>query len=138
MAHAEGPGLVYLLRSETDRQVILIDTQVDLSVLVRDTLGRLVPGAQLRLRGHSVPYDAIMGAFRRTGSSRLGLRDLTVGRRTTYHAPIRPAPAHSYIHIWNRAHELGHRLMYGWPVGYVSLPVPGPTMPRCPSAWPKP
>ena len=46
VAHTEGSQLVYWLRSETDRQVLVLDNQVDLSILVRDTLGHPFDGCR--------------------------------------------------------------------------------------------
>ena len=49
VAHTEGPQLVYSLRTETDREVVVVDNQVDVSLVVRDSLGRLLPDAQVAL-----------------------------------------------------------------------------------------
>ncbi|WP_210519447.1 carboxypeptidase-like regulatory domain-containing protein [Hymenobacter terricola] len=122
VAHTEGPQLVYWLRSETDRQVIVLDNQVDLSVLVRDTLGRPLTDAQLRLHGHMVPYDAASGVFRRARRGRPGLLALTVGGRTTYHALTRNAAIPGHGRSRGYWHRLGNRLLYGFPVGYASRP----------------
>lgn len=119
VAHAEGPQLVYWLRSETDRRVITLDNQVDLSLLVRDTLGRPLAGAQLRLRGRPLSYDAATGTFRRVRGGRAGLLALTVGGRTTYHALTR----NTTTRTWRYAHRLGHRLLFGVPLGYLSQPL---------------
>ena len=74
---------------------------------------------QLRLHGRKVPYDAVTGTFRRARRGRAGLLALTLNGRTTYHALTRN-PANK---PWNYAHRLGHRLLYGFPVGYLSWPV---------------
>ncbi|WP_460504122.1 hypothetical protein, partial [Hymenobacter agri] len=50
-AHAEGSQLVYALRAETDREVALIDNQVDLTLVVPDSLRRSLPDAQVAVAG---------------------------------------------------------------------------------------
>ena len=126
VAHTEGAQLVYWLRSETDRQVVVLDNQVDLSVLVRDTLGHpLAAAARLWLRGRAVPYDAATGTFRRAGGGRAGLLALAVGGRTTYHALTRNAGSQSRDGGWGYVHRLSYRVLYGFPLGYLSRPVKG-------------
>ena len=57
MAHTEGPELVYWLRAETSRTVEVVDNQSDLSLTVRDSLGRLRPDARVAVAGRPLPYD---------------------------------------------------------------------------------
>jgi hypothetical protein len=49
VAHTEGPQLVYWLRTEADRRIEVLDNQIDLALVVRDSLGRVLPEAHLRL-----------------------------------------------------------------------------------------
>lgn len=47
VAHTEGAQLVYWLRAVTDRQITLLDSQTDLTLLVRDSLGCLLENARV-------------------------------------------------------------------------------------------
>ena len=92
-AHAEGPRLVYELRSETDREVLVIDNQVDLTLAVRDSLGQLLAGAQMALAGRPLPFDASTQTVRRAGGGRTGLVAVTQGCHTSFYSLNQVFPA---------------------------------------------
>ncbi|RZK53266.1 MAG: hypothetical protein EOO59_12660, partial [Hymenobacter sp.] len=119
VAHTEGPQLVYWLRAETSRTVEVIDNQRDLSLTVRDSLGRLLPNAQVAVAGRPLPYDPATHAYRRTRGRRAGLVAVTVGGRTTFHPLASPAarPRGSW------ALRAGRRVLFGRPLGYLTVPV---------------
>ncbi|WP_400190723.1 carboxypeptidase-like regulatory domain-containing protein [Hymenobacter sp. B81] len=131
VAHTEGPELVYWLRSETDRQVLVLDNQVDLTLLVRDSLGRLLPDAQVALARRRVPYDAATGTYRRPRGGRAGLLAVSYRGRTTYHALKQTFPyardEYGEAPRWRRTSAAllrgGRRVLFGFPLGYLSRPV---------------
>jgi|GEM_PF-629458 len=126
VAHTEGPELVYWLRAETSRTLEIIDNQSDLTLAVRDSLGRLLTGAQVLVGGRPLPYDPTTHTYRRARPSRAGLVAVTDAGRTTFHPlektyspPTRqwlPSGEGSWKHV-------GRRLLYGWPLGYATVPV---------------
>ncbi|MFD2718926.1 carboxypeptidase-like regulatory domain-containing protein [Hymenobacter monticola] len=127
VAHTEGPQLVYQLCTEADREVLVVDNQVDLSLVVRDSLGRLLPDAQVALRGKPLAFDAATQTFRWAGGGRAGLLAVTAGGRTTYHALEQVLPGGGRLTgrpsttPWlRRAYWRG---LYGFPLGYLSRPV---------------
>ncbi|MBD2716084.1 carboxypeptidase-like regulatory domain-containing protein [Microvirga sp. STR05] len=125
VAHAEGPQLVYWLRAVTYRQLVVLDNQVDLTLLVRDSLGRLLPDARVSLpKGGLVPFDAATRTYRLPGKAgRPGLLAVEQGGRTTYHALQQTFPyAHSGRppQTWRRVLS---RVVYGFPLGYLTRPV---------------
>ena len=93
VAHTEGAQLVYWLRTETNRTVEVLDNQVDLALVVRDSLGQLLPGARLQLGHRPVPYDAATRTYRRAHGGRAGLLAVTYGGRITYHPLAQPLGA---------------------------------------------
>ena len=128
VAHAEGPELVYWLHARTGRQLTLLDNQVDLTLLVHDSLGRLLPDARLRLPGGQlVPFDAATQTYRRPGrAARGGLLAVEHAGRTTFHVlrqtfPYqRPRGAREWS--WRGAYQ---RVVFGFPLGYLTGPVRG-------------
>ncbi|MBD2767433.1 carboxypeptidase-like regulatory domain-containing protein [Hymenobacter sp. BT664] len=124
-AYAEGPQLVYELRAETDRDVLVVDNQVDLTLVVRDSLGRLLPDAQVAIAGRPLPYDAATQSYRRAGGGRAGLVAVTRAGRTTFHPLTRTfpnaAPRRRFGGNWLR--RAGGRVLYGFPLGYFTRPV---------------
>ncbi|RTQ51480.1 hypothetical protein EJV47_06680 [Hymenobacter gummosus] len=137
VAHTEGPQLVYWLRSETDRLVTVLDNQVDLVLVVRDSLGRLLgEAAQVQLRRRPVPYDAATRTHRRARAGRAGLVAVTYRGRTTFHSLERTFPAPpDYMDEegWDRlGMQLAalppkllrgvKRVAYGIPLGYLVVP----------------
>jgi TonB-dependent SusC/RagA subfamily outer membrane receptor len=125
VAHTEGAQLVYSLRTETDREVVVVDNQVDVSLVVRDSLGRLLPDAQVALAGKPLPFDTATHTYRRTGRSKEGLVAVTQRGRTTFHALDQKFPEEGERYRpqgqWlRRAYQ---RMVYGFPLGYLSRPV---------------
>ncbi|MBF9142640.1 carboxypeptidase-like regulatory domain-containing protein [Hymenobacter properus] len=125
VAHTEGPQLVYELRTEADREVLVVDNQVDLSLVVRDSLGRLLPDAQVALRGKPLAFDAATQTYLQARGGRAGLVAVTSGGRTTFHALDQTFPrggqrVRQHGHWLRRA---GWRVLYGFPLGYLSGPV---------------
>ncbi|NML65525.1 hypothetical protein HHL22_09945 [Hymenobacter sp. RP-2-7] len=124
VAHTEGPQLVYWLRAETGRTLEVLDNQTDLVLVLRDSLGGLVPDARVALRRRAVPYDAATRTYRLAGAGRAGLVAVTQGGRTTFH-PLTWQNAYS-PGSYGRVHWLrrvGYRALYGFPLGYLSQPV---------------
>ncbi|MDJ0366632.1 carboxypeptidase-like regulatory domain-containing protein [Hymenobacter sp. H14-R3] len=119
VAHTEGPQLVYWLRAETSRTVEVIDNQRDLSLTVRDSLGRLLPGARVAVAGRPLPYDPATHAYRRARGARPGLVAVTIDGRTTFH-PLAP-PAAKPRGNW--AVRAGRRVVFGRPLGYLTVPM---------------
>ncbi|MBG8553964.1 carboxypeptidase-like regulatory domain-containing protein [Hymenobacter guriensis] len=124
VAHTEGPELVYWLHARTGRQLTVITNQQDLSVVVQDSLGQLLPDARLTLpRGRLVPFDASTQTYRLAGrTSRSGLLAVTQGGRTTFHVleqqlPYRPAGRGRLS--WRGAYQ---RVVFGVPLGLLTRP----------------
>jgi TonB-dependent SusC/RagA subfamily outer membrane receptor len=116
VARAEGAQLVYWLRTETSRQVEVLDNQIDLALAVRDSLGRLLPDARVVVGHRLVPYDAATHTYRRAGSGRAGVLAVTYGGRTTYHALEQPMRPRTWSRVWRR-------VVFGFPLGYATRPV---------------
>ena len=125
-AYAAGAQLVYELRTVADREVRVLDNQVDLTLVVRDSLGRLLPTAQVAVAGRSLPFDAATQTYRRANGGRPGLVAVTLAGRTTFH-PLnqtfgggrpryqpdsRPWPGRAW-----------RRVVFGFPLGYLTRPV---------------
>jgi hypothetical protein len=128
VAHTEGPQLVYQLCTEADREVLVVDNQVDLTLVVRDSLGQLLPDAQVALRGQPLAFDAATQSYRQAGGGRAGLVAVTQGGRTTFHALDQFFP-HSrddddeYRPRGQWLKRTGWRVLYGFPLGYLTGPV---------------
>jgi len=121
LTHAEGPQLVYELRAETARTLEVIDNQVDLVLVVRDSLGRLLPAARVAMAGQAVPFDAATGTFRRARGARAGLTAVTEGGRTTFHPLSQTFPGGQWRgRSW--AGRTGLRVLYA-PLTYLVRPV---------------
>ncbi|NVO85241.1 carboxypeptidase-like regulatory domain-containing protein [Hymenobacter terrestris] len=127
VAHTEGPELVYWLFGRTGRQLTVLDNQQDLSLLLRDSLGQLLPDARITLRGgRRVPLDAATQTYRLAGrAGRAGLLAVEIGGRTTYHPleqtfPYVRPPRYSRGFSWRGAYQ---RVLYGFPLGYLGRPV---------------
>lgn len=127
LARSEGPQLVYWLHTVTDRRLTLLDNQVDLTVLVRDSLGRLLPDARVLLpSGRALPFDEKLQAYRLSGNAaRPGLLAVSQGGRTTFHTldqtfPSRRGSRSRYPLTWRRALS---RVAFGFPLGYLGRPV---------------
>ncbi|MET4075840.1 hypothetical protein [Hymenobacter sp. UYCo722] len=125
-AHTEGPQLVYELRAETDREVAVLDNQVDLTLVVRDSLGRPLPDAQVALAGRPLPFDAATQSYRQAGGGRTGLVAVTQAGRTTFH-PLNqtfPDGRRRYRQrtggSWLR--RAYGRVVFGFPLGYLTRP----------------
>ncbi|MDO7874269.1 carboxypeptidase-like regulatory domain-containing protein [Hymenobacter sp. ASUV-10] len=124
VAHAEGPQLVYRLRAETDREVVVVDNQVDLSLVVRDSLGRPLTDAQVAVAGQPLPFDAITQSYRQVRGGRAGLVAVTQAGRTTFHPlaqPFADGQARARVGAW--LVRAGRRVLYGSPLGYLTRPV---------------
>ncbi|MFD1874583.1 carboxypeptidase-like regulatory domain-containing protein [Hymenobacter bucti] len=118
VAHTEAAQLVYWLRTETNRTIEVLDNQVDLALVVRDSLGRLLPEARVQLRRRPVPYDAATRTYRRAGRGRAGLVAVTYGGRTTFHALEQPRQE-----LRSAGGRVWRRVVLGWPLGYATGPV---------------
>ena len=132
-AHAEGAQLVYELRAETDREVAVIDNQTDLTLVVRDSLGRPLPDARVALAGRPLPFDPATQSYRQGGGGRAGLVAVTHAGRTTFHPLNQTLPygrprsgPRSYSRPsgpWLR--RACGRVVFGFPLGYLTRPVRG-------------
>jgi len=126
VAHTEGPQLVFWLHARTGRQLTVLDNQVDLTLLLRDSLGQLLPDARLVLpRGRVVPFDAATQTYRLPGrAGRPGLLAVEQGGRTTYHALTQTFPGRrargQQVLTWRRVYQ---RVVFGFPLGYLTRPV---------------
>ena len=121
LAYSEGPELVYWLHAETGRRLEVLDNHSDLALVLRDSLGQLVPDAQLRLRHRRLPYDPATRAYRSHSARRAGLVAVTWQGRTTFQ-PLELADARSWRpNSWVK--RVGQRVLYGWPLGYLTGPV---------------
>jgi TonB-dependent SusC/RagA subfamily outer membrane receptor len=118
VAHTEGPQLVYWLRTETNRTIETLDNQVDLVLVVRDSLGRLLPDAQVQLGRRPVPFDAATRTYRRARRGHAGLLAVTYGGRTTFHALEQPRQG-----LRSAAGRVWRRVLLGWPLGYATAPI---------------
>ncbi|WP_426492198.1 carboxypeptidase-like regulatory domain-containing protein [Hymenobacter sp. 102] len=127
VAHTEGPELVFWLQARTSRQLTLLDNQVDLTLLVQDSVGRLLPDARVTLpKGRAVPFDAATQTYRLPGRrARPGLLAVEQGGRTTFHAlnqpfPYQRPPGSRYPLSWRRVYQ---RVVFGFPLGLLARPV---------------
>ncbi|MGI4863827.1 MAG: carboxypeptidase-like regulatory domain-containing protein [Janthinobacterium lividum] len=116
VARAEGPQLVYWLRTETNRQVEVLDNQIDLALAVRDSLGELLPDARVAVGRRPVPYDAATHTYRRAKAGHAGVLAVTYGGRTTYHALKQTMRPRTWDRVWRR-------VVFGFPLGYATRPV---------------
>ncbi|OON69376.1 hypothetical protein B0919_08825 [Hymenobacter sp. CRA2] len=128
VARTEGPQLLYWLRSETNRQLTVLDNQVDLTLLVRDSTGRPLAGdARVMLGRRVVPFDAATRTFRLPKAGHAGLVAVTYRGLTTYHALSQTLPPQRPRWTQRGAPSLvlrlGRRLLYGFPLGYLTRPV---------------
>jgi TonB-dependent SusC/RagA subfamily outer membrane receptor len=121
VARTEGAQLVYWLRTETDRTVAVLDNQVDLVLVVHDSLGQPRPDAQVAVARRSVPYDAATHTYRRAKAGEAGLAAVTYGGRTTFHTLERTFPGQrpSAHCNWRGVRQ---RVLYGFPLKYVTRP----------------
>ncbi|MCA8830614.1 carboxypeptidase-like regulatory domain-containing protein [Hymenobacter pini] len=128
VAHADGPELVYWLHARTSRQLRVLDNQQDLSLLVQDSVGRLLPDARVLLpSGRAVPFDAATQTYRLPGRrARPGLLAVEQGGRTTFHAlqQTYPQPRGRRRYYrpegWRGVYQ---RVVFGFPLGYLGRPV---------------
>jgi hypothetical protein len=118
VAHTEGAQLVYWLRTEANRTVEILSNQVDLALVVRDSLGRLLPGAGVQLGRRPVPFDAATGTYRRARRGHAGLLAVTYGGRTTFHALEQPRQG-----LRSLGGRVWRRVVLGWPLGYATGPL---------------
>ncbi|RYY18681.1 MAG: hypothetical protein EOO36_07610, partial [Cytophagaceae bacterium] len=118
VAHTEGAQLVYWLRTETNRTIEVLDNQVDLVLAARDSLGNLLPGAQVRLGRRPVPYDAATRTYRRAKGGQAGLLAVAYGGRTTFHSLEQPLRRGTWGRVWRR-------VAFGFPLGYAGRPLYG-------------
>ena len=121
VAHAEAAQLVYWLHPVTDRTVAVLDNQTDLLLTVRDTLGRLLPGAEVRLHGRRLPYDSLTRIYRRPRHGRAGLLAVTWQGRTTYHPLERSYKGASRMEYALR--QVYARVVWNRPLGYLTVPL---------------
>ncbi|WP_046245545.1 carboxypeptidase-like regulatory domain-containing protein [Hymenobacter terrenus] len=124
-AHTQGPNLVYELLAKTDREVLVVDNQVDLTLVVRDSLGQLLADAQVALAGQPLLFDPATQSYWRAGGGRAGLVAVTQQGRTTFHPlmqtfPFPDQPIRPRGHWLRRA---SGRVVYGFPLGYLSRPM---------------
>ncbi|MGI4872629.1 MAG: carboxypeptidase-like regulatory domain-containing protein [Janthinobacterium lividum] len=119
VAHTEGPELVYWLRAETGRRLEVVDNQTDLMLVLRDSLGRLLPDARVAVRGRPMPYDAATHIYRRAHGGRAGLVAVAQGGRTTFHPLEQSFPNRPQRTLG----QMGRRVLFGPPLGYLSRPV---------------
>ncbi|TVT43738.1 hypothetical protein FNT36_06535 [Hymenobacter setariae] len=118
VAHTEGAQLVYWLRTETNRTMEVLSNQVDLALIVRDSLGRLLPGARVQLDRRPVPFDAATGTYRRARRGHAGLLAVAYGGRTTFHALEQPRQG-----LRSLGGRVWRRVVFGWPLGYATRPL---------------
>ncbi|PJJ60444.1 carboxypeptidase-like regulatory domain-containing protein [Hymenobacter chitinivorans] len=126
VAHTEGPQLVYWLRCVTDREVVVVDNQVDLTLVVRDSLGRPLEDARVALARRPVPFDAATRAYRLPNRGRSGLLAVTQAGRTTFHVVEKQADPSTYWQqqpLGRKILWVGRRLVFGFPLGYLTKPV---------------
>ncbi|TGE24360.1 hypothetical protein E5K00_03855 [Hymenobacter aquaticus] len=126
VAHTEGPQLVYWLRCVTDREVVIVDNQVDLTLVVRDSLGRPLEDARVALARRPVPFDAATRAYRLAKRGRSGLLAVTQAGRTTFHLVEKQQHSGNYWRQQPLGRQLlrgGRRLVFGFPLGYLTKPV---------------
>jgi TonB-dependent SusC/RagA subfamily outer membrane receptor len=121
VARTEGAQLVYWLRTETDRTVAVLDNQVDLVLVVRDSLGQPRPDAQVAVGRRPVPYDAATHTYRRAKAGEAGLAAVTYGGRTTFHTLERTFPGQRAGRQFSWR-GLRQRVLYGFPLKYVARP----------------
>jgi len=118
VAHTEGAQLVYWLRTEADRTIETLGNQADLALVVRDSLGRLLPGARVQLGRRPVPFDAATGTYRRARRGHAGLLAVTYGGRTTFHILEQPRQG-----LRSLGGRVWRRVVFGWPLGYATGPL---------------
>jgi hypothetical protein len=124
VAHTEGPQLVYFLQTRTDREVVVIDNQVDLSLVVRDTLGYPLTNAQVMVRDQLLPFDVATQSYRQARGGRSGLVAVTHGGRTTFHPLSQSFSSNSpsqFGQSW--LVRAARRVAFGFPLGYLTQPV---------------
>ncbi|QHL87576.1 TonB-dependent receptor plug domain-containing protein [Nibribacter ruber] len=127
--HAAGADLEFELKTQAGFQVKLLDNQRDLAVLVHDSLGNVIPTAQVKINKRTVPFDQATHTYRLANYKKGGL--LTVQAESfTFYQPVtngkRSAALWKKIlfqrpiyYLWSPFRDIVQTARFGSPQGIV-------------------
>lgn len=133
-AYASGPDLAYELKSINPYSVKLLPNQQDLVVLLHDSLGQVLTGAQVKVGGKKVPYDATTQTYRLPKYKKNGLLEVRYGGFVGYEYvtntskgpfSFRRLPyTRPFYYLWKPVQDVVHSIKYeqsGWVRSVVSV-----------------
>ncbi|MCX2741789.1 carboxypeptidase-like regulatory domain-containing protein [Pontibacter anaerobius] len=115
-AYASGSDLVYEIHQVRPYGIKLLQNQADLNVLLHDTLGQAITGAQVWLSGKQVPFDAETQTYRLAKQKEGGLLEILYQGHTSFEAISHQDNGYRYPFSFRR-------LIYTRPIYYLWKPV---------------
>ncbi|RNI29916.1 hypothetical protein EFA69_10320 [Rufibacter immobilis] len=109
-----GPDLEYTLQCSINAQLQLLNNHVDFAAVLYDSLGSILPNAQLTLKNKKVPFDKVSQTYRLANSKKSGLLSVTHEGFTFY------VPVEQNRRQWNT--PLWRKIIYRKPVYYLWSP----------------
>ncbi len=113
--YAQKSNLIYELESVGGPTLMILNNQVDLSLILYDSLGNLIEDAEVRLKRRKVPFDPESHTYRYPKTNRQGLLSIK-HRGTTYYHGIKRSYNNS------RFRRIKNTILYRPPTGYLFLP----------------
>ncbi|MHC2990791.1 hypothetical protein OB13_04045 [Pontibacter sp. HJ8] len=114
--HAEGPDIVYWLETKSRLQAQLLHLQPELALLVHDSLGQVVPDAQVLVGKKRIPFDSKTKTYRLSKSPKKGVISVT-HRGYTFYEELAAAEMPVYKPAW------WLRILHTPPIRYAWRPV---------------
>lgn len=87
--HASGPELVFELRSQSNLHLNLLQNQLDLAVVVHDSLGNFISDAIVSVKNKNIPFDQATQTYRLAKTKKEGLLAVQHQDFTSYQPLIR-------------------------------------------------
>ncbi|GAA4313182.1 carboxypeptidase-like regulatory domain-containing protein [Nibribacter koreensis] len=128
---ASGPDLEYTLFTQTKTQLKLLNNHVDFAAVLLDSLGNILPDAQLQLKNKPVPFDKASQTYRLGNTKKNGLLSVT-HNGYTYYVPVSQnikGGKHSLFkkivfrkpiyYLWSPFRDIARSLIHWYPQGYV-------------------
>jgi hypothetical protein len=94
----------------------ILNNNRDLSIVVNDTMGRLIEDALIRINHTSIPFDGKSGSYRLDKTNQSGLLQVTYAGHTNYFKITNDYKPIGFRRVKNR-------VLFGTPIKYVALPV---------------
>ncbi|MGV3538464.1 MAG: carboxypeptidase-like regulatory domain-containing protein [Rufibacter sp.] len=112
--YTSGPDLEYTLHSSIQSQLQLLNNHVDFAAVLQDSLGNIIPNAQLMLKNKKVPFDQASQTYRLANSKKSGLLSVTHDSFTFY------VPVEQNNRKWKTS--LWRKIVFSKPVYYLWSP----------------